>query len=148
MCLADTRMFMPGLNLTYTDRASMAASCEVRVPFVDPVVFEAAFALPGSEKIRGRTQKAALKDVARAWLPDAVIEELSAHASAVATLVGELTERLWGRTDDAATRLVRYCIDDIPVRLLITSRRASDPLAAYAVEHAVRGILRAGPPPA
>ena len=39
MCLADTRMFLPGLNLTYTDRASMAASTEVRVPFVDPAVF-------------------------------------------------------------------------------------------------------------
>mgnify|MGYP006208630911 CR=1 FL=1 len=26
MCLADSRMFMPGLNLTYTDRSSMAAS--------------------------------------------------------------------------------------------------------------------------
>ena len=39
MCLADTRLFMQGLNLTYTDRASMAASSEVRVPFVDPEVF-------------------------------------------------------------------------------------------------------------
>src|SRR6185437_6998656 len=38
MCLADTRLFLPGLNLAYTDRASMAASVEVRVPFVDPVV--------------------------------------------------------------------------------------------------------------
>ena len=28
MCLADTRMFLPGLNLAYTDRASMAASTE------------------------------------------------------------------------------------------------------------------------
>lgn len=74
MCLADTRMFMVGLNLTYTDRASMAASTEVRVPFVDPVVFAAAFSLPGSEKIRGRVQKAALKDAARAWLPDEVID--------------------------------------------------------------------------
>lgn len=74
MCLADTRMFMVGLNLTYTDRASMAASTEVRVPFVDPVVFAAAFALPGSGKIRGRVQKAALKDAARAWLPDEVID--------------------------------------------------------------------------
>jgi asparagine synthase (glutamine-hydrolysing) len=46
----------------------------VRVPFVDPVVFAAAFALPGSEKIRGRVQKAALKDAARAWLPDEVID--------------------------------------------------------------------------
>ena len=36
MCLADTRLFLPGLNLAYTDRASMAASTEVRVPFVDP----------------------------------------------------------------------------------------------------------------
>ena len=26
MCLADTRLFLPGLNLAYTDRASMAAS--------------------------------------------------------------------------------------------------------------------------
>ena len=41
MCLADTRMFMPGLNLTYTDRASMAASTEVRVPLVDPLLSEA-----------------------------------------------------------------------------------------------------------
>ena len=38
MCLADARLFLPGLNLAYTDRASMAASVEVRVPFVDPVV--------------------------------------------------------------------------------------------------------------
>ena len=45
MCLADTRMFLPGLNLAYTDRASMAASTEVRVPFVDPMVFRAAFSL-------------------------------------------------------------------------------------------------------
>lgn len=74
MCLADSRMFMVGLNLTYTDRASMAASTEVRVPFVDPVVFAAAFALPGSDKIRGRVQKAALKDAARAWLPDEIID--------------------------------------------------------------------------
>ncbi|MGN6577318.1 MAG: asparagine synthase-related protein, partial [Nocardioides sp.] len=82
MCLADTRMFMPGLNLTYTDRASMAASTEVRVPFVDPLVFEAAFSLPGKEKIRGRVQKAALKDVARQWLPDEIIDRPKASFGA------------------------------------------------------------------
>ena len=52
MCLADARLFLPGLNLAYTDRASMAASVEVRVPFVDPVVARAAFSIPGSDKIR------------------------------------------------------------------------------------------------
>jgi len=73
MCLADTRLFLPGLNLAYTDRASMAASIEVRVPFVDPLVATAAFSLPASDKIRGRTTKAALKDAAAAWLPDEII---------------------------------------------------------------------------
>jgi asparagine synthase (glutamine-hydrolysing) len=82
MCLADTRMFRPGLNLAYTDRAAMAASTEVRVPFVDPVVFAAAFGQAGEAKIAGRTQKAALKDAARAWLPAAVIDRPKASFGA------------------------------------------------------------------
>jgi asparagine synthase (glutamine-hydrolysing) len=73
MCLADSRLFMAGLNLTYTDRASMAASVEVRVPFVDLVVARAAFSIPGKEKIRGRKQKAALKDAAESWLPAEIV---------------------------------------------------------------------------
>ena len=64
MCLADTRMFLPGLNLAYTDRASMAASVEVRVPFVDPVVARAAFSISGSAKIQQRRGKVALKQAA------------------------------------------------------------------------------------
>src|SRR6185503_6015082 len=50
MCLADARLFLPGLNLAYTDRASMAASVEVRVPFVDHIVARAAFSIPGGQK--------------------------------------------------------------------------------------------------
>ena len=69
MCLADTRMFLPGLNLAYTDRASMAASVEVRVPFVDPVVVRAAFSIDGSDKIQRRRGKVALKQAAESWLP-------------------------------------------------------------------------------
>jgi asparagine synthase (glutamine-hydrolysing) len=82
MCLADTRLFMQGLNLTYTDRASMAASTEVRVPFVDPVVFRAAFAIPGKRKIRGRTQKVPLREVAQEWLPSDVIDRPKASFGA------------------------------------------------------------------
>jgi asparagine synthase (glutamine-hydrolysing) len=69
MCLTDARMFLPSLNLAYTDRASMAASTEVRVPFVDKHVFQAAFAIPGSDKIVGRERKAILKEAALPWLP-------------------------------------------------------------------------------
>jgi asparagine synthase (glutamine-hydrolysing) len=82
MCLADARLFLPGLNLTYTDRASMAASTEVRVPFVDPVVFEAAFSLAGCDKVRARSGKAALKDAARAWLPSEIVDRPKASFSA------------------------------------------------------------------
>ena len=53
MCLADARLFLPGLNLAYTDRASMAASVEVRVPFVDPVVARAAFSHRGQRRRSG-----------------------------------------------------------------------------------------------
>ena len=46
MCLTDTRLFLPGLNLAYTDRSSMSASTEVRVPFVDPVRLPGGLQLP------------------------------------------------------------------------------------------------------
>jgi asparagine synthase (glutamine-hydrolysing) len=73
MCQADVRLFLPGLNLAYTDRASMAASTEVRVPFVDVEVVRAAFRLRGTEKLRGRQSKWALKKAAEAWLPRSII---------------------------------------------------------------------------
>jgi asparagine synthase (glutamine-hydrolysing) len=82
MCLADSRLFMAGLNLTYTDRASMAASVEVRVPFVDLIVAQAAFSVPGKEKIRGRKQKAALKDAAESWLPPEIVHRPKASFGA------------------------------------------------------------------
>lgn len=102
MCLADARLFLPGLNLTYTDRASMAASTEVRVPFVDPLVFRAAFSIPGAQKIVGRTGKAALKSAARKWLPDEIIDRPKASFSAPL--------RAW------ISRDLRELVDDVLVR--------------------------------
>jgi asparagine synthase (glutamine-hydrolysing) len=60
----------------------MDASTEVRVPFVDPVVFNAAFAIPGQRKIRGRTQKVPLREVAQEWLPSDVIDRPKASFGA------------------------------------------------------------------
>src|SRR5260221_11096517 len=82
MCLADTRMFLPGLNLAYTDRASMAASVEVRVPFVDRVVARAAFSIEGNAKIRRRQGKVALKQAAESWLPREIVHRPKASFSA------------------------------------------------------------------
>jgi asparagine synthase (glutamine-hydrolysing) len=82
MCLTDARLFLPALNLTYTDRASMAASTEVRVPLVDPFVFRAAFTFSGRAKIRGRSQKVPLREAARRWLPDEVVDRPKASFGA------------------------------------------------------------------
>ena len=98
MCLADTRLFLPGLNLAYTDRASMAASTEVRVPFVDPMVFRAAFSLAGKEKVSGKNGKVALKRAAEAWLPNEIVHRPKASFSAPL--------RAW------VTRDLREVIDD------------------------------------
>ena len=101
MCLADSRLFLPGLNLAYTDKASMAASVEVRVPFVDPVVAQAAFSIPGSAKIRGRQGKLALKQAAENWLPKEIVHRPKASFSAPL--------RAWVRGD------LRELIDDMLV---------------------------------
>jgi asparagine synthase (glutamine-hydrolysing) len=82
MCLTDTRLFLPGLNLAYTDKSSMAASTEVRVPFVDPYVFRAAFSFPGSQKIKGRTQKVPLRTVANEWMPRDIVDRPKASFGA------------------------------------------------------------------
>ena len=101
MCLADARLFLPGLNLSYSDRSSMAASVEVRVPFVDPVVAQAAFAIPGRDKIRNRQGKVALKQAAEDWLPQEIIYRPKASFSAPL--------RAWVRND------LREVINDVLV---------------------------------
>jgi asparagine synthase (glutamine-hydrolysing) len=82
MCLTDSRLFLPGLNLAYTDRSSMSVSTEVRVPFVDPYVFRAAFSFSGSQKIKGRTQKVPLRAAAEDWLPRDVLDRPKASFGA------------------------------------------------------------------
>jgi asparagine synthase (glutamine-hydrolysing) len=82
MCFTDSQMFLPSLNLAYTDRASMAASTEVRVPFVDKEVAAAAFAIPGRRKIVGTERKAVLKEAAEAWLPKEIVYRPKALFSA------------------------------------------------------------------
>jgi len=73
MCNVDICMFMLGLNLTYSDRASMAASVEVRVPFIDKNVISTAMHIPGRTKFQKGTAKFILKKAAEKTLPKSVI---------------------------------------------------------------------------
>tara|TARA_B100002019_G_scaffold62783_1_gene53834 strand:- start:11287 stop:13167 length:1881 start_codon:yes stop_codon:yes gene_type:complete len=73
MCFTDINFFMNGLNLTYTDRASMAASVEVRVPFIDKKVIETAMKIDGSLKFKNNESKYLLKKFAEKHLPKNII---------------------------------------------------------------------------
>jgi asparagine synthase (glutamine-hydrolysing) len=73
ICHTDIHMFMLGLNLTYTDRASMAASVEARVPYIDKHVITKAMQIPGKLKIRKGVAKYILKRAAETHLPRKII---------------------------------------------------------------------------
>jgi asparagine synthase (glutamine-hydrolysing) len=73
MTYLDSKLFLPGINLLYSDKATMAASVEGRPPLIDVELVEFAARLPGRYKINGRTQKYLLKRAAERYLPHEVI---------------------------------------------------------------------------
>ena len=57
----DLKTFLPCLNLLTTDKTSMAANLEVRVPFLNREMIEMAARMPPRLKLRGLTRKYILK---------------------------------------------------------------------------------------
>lgn len=73
MLTLEQRFFLGDHNLIYTDKMSMAAGVEVRVPFLDRDLVELAARIPGRYKQRGRTGKWVLKKAMEPYLPRDVI---------------------------------------------------------------------------
>lgn len=73
MLALDCRHFLADHNLNYTDKMSMAAGVEVRVPLLDPDLIDLAFQLPASLKQRGRHGKWIFKTAMQGLLPANVI---------------------------------------------------------------------------
>ncbi len=117
----DMKTFLPCLNLAYTDRMSMAASTEVRVPLLDDEVVELAGRIPPRLKLRRMTRKYVLKRAMQGVLPEAVIWRPKAGFGAPlrAWMGGEL----------------RPLIDDCLSPATIRDRGLFDP-------EAVRGLVR------
>ncbi|HEX8708517.1 MAG TPA: asparagine synthase C-terminal domain-containing protein, partial [Pyrinomonadaceae bacterium] len=69
----DLKTFLPCLNLTTTDKTSMAANLEVRVPFLNYELVELAARMPPDLKLRGLKRKYILKRVAEQLLPREVV---------------------------------------------------------------------------
>jgi asparagine synthase (glutamine-hydrolysing) len=82
LCNMDINYFMQGLNLTYTDKAAMAASVEVRVPFIDKEVIKAAMSIPGGIKYSNGISKYLLRKSFSNLLPMKIIHRSKASFGA------------------------------------------------------------------
>ncbi len=95
----DFKTFMPALNLDTTDKTSMAANLEVRVPFLNRDLVELSTKIPTNLKINGLERKYILKKAAERLLPKEIIYRKKAGFSAPI--------RSWIRTS------LRPMIDDL-----------------------------------
>lgn len=88
----DLGIYLADDLLVKTDRASMAHSLEVRVPFCDADVAAFALALPTTAKVRGLAKKRLLRKAVRPLLPAEVVDGPKRGFSipAAAWLRGEL----------------------------------------------------------
>src|SRR3989440_3344487 len=69
----DMKTFLPCLNLMTTDKTSMAANLEVRVPFLNKEMIQFAARMPTSLKLKGLKRKYILKRAAEKLLPHDVV---------------------------------------------------------------------------
>jgi len=73
MLALEQQFFLTDHNLLYTDRMSMAAGVEVRVPFLDKELIEFAYNIPDHFKQKGIHGKWILKKALEGYLPHDVI---------------------------------------------------------------------------
>jgi asparagine synthase (glutamine-hydrolysing) len=69
----DLKTFLPCLNLMTTDKTSMAANLEVRVPFLNQQMLDLTARMPPDLKLRGLKRKYILKRAAEQLLPREVV---------------------------------------------------------------------------
>jgi asparagine synthase (glutamine-hydrolysing) len=134
MLAIEQRFFLADHNLLYTDKMSMAAGVEVRVPFLDSDLVRLANGLPPEFKQRGRTGKWILKKAMQPFLPREVIHRPKTGFGA--PLRQWLRHDLRALVDDtlsAETLRRRGLFDPAAVASLIADDRAGRVDAAYTI---------------
>ena len=74
MIRVDLRTQLVDDLLCLTDRMSMAASLECRVPLLDEALVDLALTMPSNQKTRGRALKTGLRRALRGTLPDSILD--------------------------------------------------------------------------
>lgn len=73
MLYSDTKGWLPDDLLVKADKMSMAASIELRTPFLDHKLMELCWSLPDDFKLRGRVGKYLLRQVMESRLPQEIL---------------------------------------------------------------------------
>ncbi|AGX86616.1 asparagine synthase (glutamine-hydrolyzing) [Candidatus Symbiobacter mobilis] len=132
MLALEQRFFLADHNLIYTDKMSMAAGVEVRVPFLDLELVEFAQRIPIRFKQRGSEGKWVLKKAMEPYLPkDAIYRPKSGFGAPLRRWMRfELRELLGDVLGEASLRR-RGLFDPIAVQKLIAANDAGRVDASY-----------------
>src|SRR5439155_23143471 len=106
--------------LVKTDRASMAHSLEVRVPYLDTVITNLALALPTRHKLRGLSKKVLLRKAAAPLLPRKIVHGKKRGFSipAAAWLRGDLEPFARETLSTEALRRQGFFRPEVVIRLI------------------------------
>jgi len=134
MLYLDSKYFLTDHNLNYTDKMSMAAGVEVRVPFLDPDLMAFAARLPIQYKQHGMTGKWLLKRAMETYLPRSVVYRPKTGFGV--PLRSWMRDEMRGSIDAALSPgviLKRGLFDGGAVRHLLEIDRVGDVDASYPI---------------
>jgi asparagine synthase (glutamine-hydrolysing) len=132
MLLLEQRYFLADHNLLYTDKMSMAAGVEVRVPFLDRELVEFAARIPSDLKQRGRAGKWILKKALEPYLPHNLIyRPKTGFGAPLRRWMHNELRPLLGDVLSAASLRRRGLFDPMAVQRLITANDAGKVDASY-----------------
>ena len=134
MLQLECQHFLADHNLNYTDKMSMAAGVEVRVPLLDPDLVRLAFSLPLDLKQRGSKGKWVFTEAMRGILPDEILHRPKTGFGAPlrAWIHGPLKTLLHDTLSRAALRR-RGLFDPAGVQQLIAADASGRVDGAYAL---------------
>lgn len=120
MFYLDAKLMLKDAYLTKIDRASMAASLEVRSPFLDKSILDITAKIPSDLKVKGRQTKHLLKSVAEQYLPQELVHR---HKQGFGLPLAE-----WFRQEELLSQ----------IRELLKQERGSDMLSASYINSIIR----------